>query len=87
MSRSPPTRCPQTAEGYEVVALPAIPTAAVLTHHGDMPSIGRSWMALMDQIVADGYRIVGPTREIYVDAESADQSTWVTDLVAPVEKA
>ena len=78
---------PQTAEGYEVVALPAIPTAAVLTHHGDMPSIGHSWMALMDQIVADGYRIVGPTREIYVDAESADQSTWVTDLVAPVEKA
>ena len=43
-------------------------------------------MALMDQIVTDGYRIVGPTREIYVDAESEDQSTWVTDLVAPVEK-
>ena len=51
-----------------------------------MPSIGRSWMALMEQIVADGYRIVGPTREIYVDAESEDQADWVTDLVAPVEK-
>ena len=63
------------------------PTAAVLTHRGDMPSIGRSWMALMEQIVADGYRIVGPTREIYVDAESDDQADWVTDLVAPVEKA
>jgi DNA-binding transcriptional MerR regulator len=77
---------PQHAPGYDVVELPPIPTAAVLTHRGDMPSIGRSWMELMDQLVADGYRIVGPTREIYVDAESPDQSTWVTELVAPVEK-
>ena len=77
---------PQVAPGYDVVELPPIPTAAVLTHRGDMPSIGRSWMELMDQLVADGYRIVGPTREIYVDAESPDQSTWVTELVAPVEK-
>jgi DNA-binding transcriptional MerR regulator len=78
---------PEYAEGYEVVDLPPIPLAAVLTHYGDMPSIGRSWMALMDQLVADGYRIVGATREIYVDAESEDQADWVTDLVAPVEKA
>jgi len=78
---------PKAAAGYDVVELPAIATAAVLTHRGDMPSIGRSWMALMEQIVADGYRIVGPTREIYVDAVSEDQADWVTDLVAPVEKA
>ena len=78
---------PREADGYEVVELPAIPMAGVLTHHGDMPSIGRSWMALMEQIVADGYRIVGPTREIYVEAGSEDQADWVTDLVAPVEKA
>ncbi|GAA1969755.1 MerR family transcriptional regulator [Microbacterium deminutum] len=77
---------PREADGYEVVELPPIGTAAVLTHYGDMPSIGRSWMALMEQIVADGYRISGPTREIYVEAGSEDQSTWVTDLVAPVEK-
>lgn len=78
---------PKEAPGYDVVELPPIETAAVLTHRGDMPSIGRSWMTLMDQIVADGYRIVGPTREVYVDAESDDQSTWVTDLVVPVEKS
>jgi hypothetical protein len=40
---------PRAAEGYDVVELPPIQTAAVLTHHGDMPSIGRSWMALMEQ--------------------------------------
>ena len=78
---------PREAPGYDVVELPPIETAAVLTHHGAMPGIGHSWMTLMDQLVADGYRIVGPMREVYVDAESDDQSTWVTDLVAPVERA
>ncbi len=77
---------PRAGDGYDVVELPPIPTAAVLTHRGDMPSIGGSWMALMEQIVADGYRITGPTREIYVDAVSDDQADWVTDLIAPVEK-
>ena len=56
-------RRPGAARGRRATrssTLPPIATAAVLTHHGDMPSIGRSWMALMEQIVADGYRIVGP---------------------------
>ena len=78
---------PRAGAGYEVVELPPVAMAAVLTHRGDMPSIGESWMALMEQVVADGYRISGPTREIYVDAVSDDQKDWVTDLVAPVEKA
>jgi len=78
---------PRPGEGYDVVELPPIPTAAVLTHRGDMPSIGSSWMTLMEQIVEDGYRIIGATREVYVDAVSDDQADWVTDLIAPVEKA
>lgn len=78
---------PEEADGYDVVTLPAIETAAVLTHRGDMPSIGGSWMALMEQVVEDGFRIVGPTREVYVHApEDRPQSEWITDLVAPVEK-
>ncbi len=78
---------PQAGEGYDVVELPAVETAAVLTHRGDMPSIGRSWMTLMEQVVDDGYRIVGPTREVYVHApDDRPQSEWVTELVAPVER-
>lgn len=78
---------PQPGEGYDVVDLPAVTTAAVLTHRGDMPSIGGSWMALMEQLSDDGYRIVGPTREVYVHAPvDRPQSEWVTELVAPVEK-
>lgn len=79
---------PQAADGYDVVELPAVPTAAVLTHRGDMPSIGRSWMELLDRVVADGYRVSAPTREVYVHAPvDRPQSEWVTELVAPVERA
>ncbi|MCW3491917.1 MerR family transcriptional regulator [Microbacterium sp. SSM24] len=75
------------ADGYDVVSLPAVATVAVLEHRGDMPSIGVSWMALMEQIAEDGYRIVGPTREVYVHApDDRPQSEWVTELIAPVEK-
>jgi DNA-binding transcriptional MerR regulator len=79
---------PVQGDGYDVVELPRIPTAGVLTHRGDMPSIGRSWMTLMNQVVDDGYRIVGPTREVYVEAAAElPQSEWVTELIVPVEKA
>ena len=78
---------PEPADGYDVVELPAVERAAVLTHRGDMPTIGRSWMALMEQVVDDGYRIVGPTREVYVHApDDRPQAEWVTELIAPVEK-
>lgn len=79
---------PQGAEGYDVVELPAVEKAAVLTHRGDMASIGRSWMSLMEQLADDGYRVVGPTREVYVHApDDRPQSEWITELVAPVTKA
>ncbi len=77
---------PVASSGYEVVTLPEVPVAAVLVHYGEMPRIGDSWMALIDQLVADGYRMVGPTREVYVHApDDAPQSEWITELQVPVE--
>ena len=43
----------------------------------------RSWSRSSLTAIASS----GATREIYVEADSEDQSDWVTDLVAPVEKA
>jgi DNA-binding transcriptional MerR regulator len=79
---------PQPGEGYEVVELPAVPLAATLRHNGDMSGIGDSWMALTERLVADGYRIVGPTREVYVQATGHTPGPdWITELQAPVERA
>ena len=45
------------------------PTAAMLEHHGDMTGIGESWSRLMETLVADGFRVVGPAREVGVLAD------------------
>lgn len=79
---------PQPGAGWEIVELPAVATAAVLTHHGEMPRIGDSWMRLTEQLVADGYRIAGPGREVYLTSgPDVPQSEWVTELQSPVERA
>lgn len=80
-------REPVPGPGYDVVDLPLLPTAATLRHRGDMSGIGESWSALMEQIVADGYRVVGPTREVYLEADGHEPGPdWVTELQAPVER-
>lgn len=74
-------------DGYEVVELPGIPTAATLRHHGVLDGIGESWAQLFERLVADGYRVSGPTREVYLVADGHEPGPdWVTELQAPVER-
>lgn len=78
---------PVAGEGYEVVELPGIPTAATLLHHGDMSRLGESWMRLFETLVHDGYRVVGSTREVYLVADGHEPGPdWVTELQVPVER-
>lgn len=79
---------PVAGDGYDVVELPGIPTAATLQHHGDMTGLGETWARLAESLVADGYRIVGPTREVYLNADGHEPGPdWVTELQVPVERA
>lgn len=78
---------PVPGEGYDIVELPDVATAATLQHRGDMTGIGESWSTLMQQIVADGYRVVGATREVYLEADGHEPGPdWLTELQAPVER-
>ena len=78
---------PVAGAGYEVVNLPGFPTAAMLEHHGDMTGIGESWSRLMETLVADGFRVVGPAREVYLNADGHEPGPdWVTELQVPVER-
>lgn len=72
--------------GFEIVELPAVELAVCGVHLGAMSGIGASWMALHEEIVARGYAPSGPCRELYVRAESDDQSDWVTELQQPVAR-
>ncbi len=74
---------PVTGEGWEVVELPAIERAATTRYCGAMSGIGEAWRAFTEQVAAEGGRIAGPCREIYLEAEGP-QETWVTELVLPL---
>jgi DNA-binding transcriptional MerR regulator len=79
---------PRPGDGYDIVNLPAVPNAATVLHRGDMSGIGDSWSTLVDQLVADGYRMAGPSREVYLEAEGhIPGPDWVTEIQVPVERA
>ncbi|WP_187393230.1 GyrI-like domain-containing protein [Arthrobacter echini] len=69
--------------GLEVIDLPPA-TAVCGVHLGPMRSISESWQALHRWLIDNGYEYDGPSRELYVRAESEDQQDWVTELQQPV---
>ena len=79
---------PQPGAGYDIVTLPAVETMATLIHRGDMSGIGESWSLLMQRLIDEGYRMTGPCREVYLEADGHEPGPdWVTELQVPVERA
>jgi DNA-binding transcriptional MerR regulator len=69
--------------------LPAATMAATI-HHGSYNTIGQAHEAVLRWIEANGYRILGPDREIYLYNAMPirlDDPTYVTEIQYPVEKA
>ena len=70
----------------KVYELPPTQVAAVV-HHGDFEEFTRGHAALLEWIDTNGYRIVGPYREIYIKHEKNNLSDTITEIQVPVEKA
>jgi DNA-binding transcriptional MerR regulator len=73
----------------KVRQLPGAESVACVVHHGPFVTIGEAYEALMKWIGANGYRIVGPGREVYLrEAKAADQNDpdTLTEIQFPVEK-
>ncbi|MBL8162420.1 MAG: MerR family transcriptional regulator [Anaerolineae bacterium] len=68
------------------VDLPAIEQAACIIHMGDYSQFELSYEALARWIMENGYRIIGPSREIYLSAPT-DPNGPVTEIQFPVAKA
>ncbi|MFQ6059174.1 MAG: GyrI-like domain-containing protein, partial [Anaerolineae bacterium] len=68
--------------------LPAVEEMACIVHQGSYDTIGEAYNRLMTWIEANGYRICGPNREVYVRGPEPgrDPSTYVTEVQFPVEK-
>ncbi|NLX10526.1 MAG: MerR family transcriptional regulator [Chloroflexi bacterium] len=75
------------AGGIEVVELPA-GTMACVVHRGSFESMAGAYSALFAWIEQNGYQIVAPTREVYLQYEpDGDPAQYVTELQFPVAKA
>lgn len=70
--------------GLDVHVLPAVPEAAIATHHGAVDGIADSWMALADAARERGAVLSDACREVYLTPGDRPQSEWVTELVQPI---
>jgi effector-binding domain-containing protein len=52
----------------KVYELPAVPQVAAVLHRGGFENISESYSQLLQWIGANGFRIVGPNREVYLRA-------------------
>ncbi|HTP08488.1 MAG TPA: MerR family transcriptional regulator [Anaerolineae bacterium] len=77
-----------TTDRVKVRELPAVEQMACTVHHGPFPQLNLGYQALGQWAEANGYRFVGPSREVYLQiSETGDESTNVAEIQIPVEKA
>lgn len=68
--------------------LPAVETMACAVHRGSLATIGRAYSGLMAWIEGNGYRILGPHREVFLRGGGEQYDTqYVTEIQFPVVKA
>jgi effector-binding domain-containing protein len=75
---------PGTGE-VKVYELPPTQVASVV-HQGSFENFTQGHAALLEWIDANGYKIAGPYREIYIKHDKADLSDTTTEIQFPVEK-
>jgi len=76
----------QGTDRVRVYELPSTQVATVV-HHGEFEDFTQGHAALLDWIETNGYRIVGPYREIYIKHDKSELSNSTTEIQFPVEKA
>jgi effector-binding domain-containing protein len=90
-------------ERIKVRELPGVETMACVIHQGSYDTLGQAYSALLTWIETNGYRIVGPNREVYLRCPdndyddpvaygydnyvADDPAEYVTEVQFPVEKA
>lgn len=74
---------------FKIRDLPAHEQVASLVRKGPYDDFTPSYQTLMDWIEANGYRIVGPNREIYLQGPESElpPQEWLTEIQFPVAAA
>ncbi|MBN1429115.1 MAG: MerR family transcriptional regulator [Anaerolineae bacterium] len=68
--------------------LPAVDKMACLIHKGSYARLGETYQAFWQWIEANGYRIVEPCREVYLNnPDDVPEEEWLTEIQYQLEKA
>lgn len=85
-----PVDAPVIDGRIKIYDLPDVETMASVVHHGSFDTLNQAYDALTTWIQANGYRINGADREIYLHTGNGpvrqDDPTYVTEIQFPVEK-
>jgi DNA-binding transcriptional MerR regulator len=74
-------------ERIRVYLLPGAERMASVIHHGSYKTLYRAYAVLGRWIEANGYAIVGPARDIYLQGgDDQDDASCVTEIQFPVER-
>ena len=76
----------QETDRMKVYEHPPTQVAAVV-HQGDFEDFAQGHAALLEWVDANGYKILGPYREIYIQGNQGSLSNTTTENQFPVEKA
>ncbi len=77
-------------DGVQPSELPAVASAACTIHQGPYEDFSQAYTAIAEWITANGFRMVGPYRELYLRGPGPgpmDPKSYVTEIQIPVEKA
>jgi effector-binding domain-containing protein len=77
-----------STDRVKVRELPGAEQMACLVHEGSYEGFSDAYSNLLGWIESNGYRIVGPNREIYIKGPGAEYepSEYVTEIQFPVRK-
>jgi effector-binding domain-containing protein len=67
--------------------LPAVDEMACIIHAGTFDHLRATYDQLLGWIEANGYRLAGPIREVYMEWNEEDPAQNVTEIQLPVKKA
>jgi DNA-binding transcriptional MerR regulator len=67
--------------------LPAVEEVACIIHEGNFDNLSGTYGQLMAWVEANGYRLAGPIREVYVQFTGPDATNNITEIQLPVAKA
>ena len=75
-----------TSAHLEMVELPAVETLATTVHHGSLATLAPVYIALHQWVDENGYRVVGPSRVVFIQAGSdAFDAAAVLEVLLPVQ--